>query len=258
MNTTHLEPTPRTTPDITPQRAARIAGIGYVALFVLAIFANFFVRVRLIEPDDAAATFANMAEHDGLVRLAIVAFLVIFLLDVAVAWALHQVFRPVGEAASALTAWFRIVYTVFLGVAILFLFAVLQLTGDAGHLAAFDQAQLDAQAVLALDAFNATWLIGLVAFGIHLVLVGRIMIRSGIAPKALGLVLSIAGLAYVFDTTMYTLLPNYADHEAVFTSIVAVPSVVAEFAFLAWLLRHSRRVDAVTAPAPNAAQPAFA
>lgn len=229
-----------TIPDITPQRAARIAGIGYAVLFVLAIFANFFVRVRLVEPDDAAATFRNMADHDGLVRLAIVAFLAIFLIDVVVAWALYHVFRPAGDAISALTAWFRIVYTVFLGVAVLFLFTLVQLVGDADHLAAFDQAQLDSQAVLALDAFNATWLIGLVAFGVHLVLIGAIMIRSGIASRLLGGILVVAGAAYAFDTGAYSLLADYGDHEAVFTSIVAVPSVVAEFAFLTWLLLRSR------------------
>jgi hypothetical protein len=141
---------------------------------------------------------------------------------------------------SALSAWFRIVYTVFLGVAVLFLYTVLQLTGGASHLAAFDQAQLDSQAALALEAFNATWLIGLVAFGIHLVLVGAIIIRSGIAPKVLGGVLAVAGAAYVFDTGAYTLVPSYGDHADVFTATVAIPSIVAELAFLVWLLLRSR------------------
>ena len=239
--------------DITPQRAALVAGIGYVVLFVLAIFANFFVRERLVAPDDAAATFRDLAANEGLVRLAIVAFLVIFLVDVVVAWALHQVFRSTGSQRSALAAWFRIVYTVFLGVGLVFLYGVLQLVGDRDHLAAFGQDQLDAQAMLALDAFNATWLIGLVAFGVHLILVGRIIVRTGIASTLLGAVLVVAGSAYVFDTLAYTLVPNYADHAAVFTAIVAVPSVVAEFAFLAWLLRRGL----AGFPASTAAQPAL-
>lgn len=228
----------RLDPDITPRRAALVAGLGYVALFVLAIFANFFVRERLVDPDDGAATFRNLAADAGLVRMAVAAFLAIFVIDVVVAWALHQVFRPTGAQRSSLAAWFRIVYTVFLGVGLLFLFRVLQLVGDVEHLQAFDQAQLDAQVLLALDAFDATWLIGLVAFGIHLALIGRIIIRSRVAPKLLGGLLVVAGTAYVFDTAAYTLLPSYADHDAIFTAIVAVPSVIAEFAFLVWLLRR--------------------
>lgn len=41
--------------EVAPGQAARIAGSGYLAIFVLAIFANFFVRERLIDPGDAAA-----------------------------------------------------------------------------------------------------------------------------------------------------------------------------------------------------------
>ncbi len=235
-----------TIPDITPERAARVAAVGYVALFALAIFANFFVRVRLVEPGDAATTFANLASHDGLVRLAIVAFLAVFVIDVVVAWALHQVFRSAGEALSSLTAWFRIVYTVFLGVAVLFLFIVVQLVGGADQLAAFDQGQLDSLAVLALEAFNVTWLIGLVAFGVHLVLVATIMLRSGVASNLLAAVLALAGTAYVFDTGAYSLLAGYTDHADVFTAIVAIPSIVAEAWFTIWLFRRSRPASTVS------------
>lgn len=101
--------------DPSPRSAARLAGESYVAIFALAIFANFFVRVRLVEPD-AEATFANITEVEALLRSAIVAFLVVFLLDVVISWALYHVFRGVGDAISALASWFRIVYTVFLGV----------------------------------------------------------------------------------------------------------------------------------------------
>lgn len=226
-------------PHPTPRTAARLAGVGYVAIFALAIFANFFVRVRLVVPDDAAATVANLADSEPLLRAAIVAFLIVFLLDVGIAWALHHVFRGVGEAISALAAWFRIVYTVFLGVAVVFLFAVLQLTGDGEYLAALGPKQRDAQVMLALEAFNATWLVGLTAFGVHLVLVGSIMARSRLAPGVLGSVLVVAGAAYVLDTLAYASLSNYADHQSLFTTMVALPSVVAEAAFAGWLL--SRR-----------------
>jgi hypothetical protein len=43
-------------PEVTPRRAAVIAGIGYVAIFVLAIFANYVVVGGLIESGDEAAS----------------------------------------------------------------------------------------------------------------------------------------------------------------------------------------------------------
>lgn len=222
-----------------PRSAARIAGYSYIALFVLGVFANFFVRERLVETGDAAATFRNFVDSEAMVRLAIVAFLAAFVLDVVVAWALYHLFRPAGAAISALTAWFRIVYTVFLGMAVVFLFGVLELAGDAGHVAALGQTARDGHVMLALDAFNATWLVGLTCFGIHLTLIGALMLRSRLAAPALGVVLAVAGAAYVFDTLAYSLLSTYADHEAVFTAIVALPAVVGEAALTVWLLSRA-------------------
>ena len=197
--------------DQSPSRRtmALLAGWSYVALFGLALFANFFVRERLVDATDAAATFTNLAENQGLVRAAIAAFVVVFALDVVVAWALYHLFRPAGAALSALAAWFRIVYTVFLGVAVVFLYLVLGLTGDAAHITAVDSTTLEANTMLALDAFNMTWLVGLVAFGIHLVLLGVMIVRSGMARRVLGGILIVAGLAYVFDTAAYTLYDGY-------------------------------------------------
>ncbi len=226
-----------------PRSAARIAGYSYVALFVLGIFGNFFVRERLVETGDASATFQNIADAQTLVRLAIVAFIGAFVLDVLVAWALYHVFRPAGAALASLTAWFRIVYTVFLGTAVVFLFAVLQLVGSENYVASLDQSTREAHTMLALDAFNATWLIGLTCFGVHLALLGVITVRSAIAPRPLGIVLLIAGAAYVFDTLAYSILSSYSDHESIFAAIVAVPAVIAEAAFMMWLLRRAGKQD---------------
>ena len=221
---------------MSPRRAALIAGIGYVALFALAIFANFFVREGLIVAADPAATAANIGESEGLFRLGLVAFMVIFLLDVVVAWALYILFRGVNRDLSLVTAWFRLVYTVFLGVALIYFFQALQFLGQADVLAAFDADQLQAQALVALDTFNSTWLIGLVAFGAHLILLGYLVARSGYGPKVMGYLMMAAGTAYMVDTFAHSLLSNYADYAGLLLAVVAVPSIIAEGWFGLWLL----------------------
>ncbi len=221
----------------SPRQAARIAGVGYLVLFALALFANFFVRERLVVGGDAAATFSNIAESETLFRIGLLAFLVVFLIDVVVAGALHVVFESVSRHVSLVAAWFRLVYTAFLGVAAVFLFTALELVGGAEHLTSFTRGELDGHVTLAVNAFNYTWLIGLAAFGVHLVLIGYLMVRSGAVSRVLAAILAIAGSAYVIDTTAYTLLSNYADFEGVLLAIVAIPSIVAEFACAIWLLR---------------------
>ncbi len=180
---------------VSPRTAAIVAGASYVALFVLAIFANFVVREGLVVTDDAATTAANILESEGVFRLGMIAFAIIFLLDIVVAWALHLVFRSASPDLSLVAAWSRIVYTVFLGVALIYFFQALQLLGGASFLDTFTPAQLEAQALIALDTFNSTWLIGLSAFGLHLVILGAVILRTRLAPMALGVVLLVAGAA---------------------------------------------------------------
>lgn len=230
--------------DVSPRRAASIAGLAYLALFVLALFANFVVREGLIESGDAAATAANIADSEGLFRAGIVAFLVVFVLDVVIAWALYIFFKAVSVDVSLLSAWFRLVYTVFLGVALIFSFLVLDLVSGADSLGAFERGQLDAQTVLFLDAFDYAWLIGLACFGVHLVLMGLLMIRSGSMPKLIAYLLIAAGVAYVADTLANALLANYDDVEDVFLAIVAVPSVIGELSLTIWLLARAGRTTA--------------
>lgn len=227
--------------------AARTAGIGYVAIFFLAIFANFFVREGLIVPDDAAETVANIVDSDGLFRAGMVAFLAVFIIDVVVAWGLYAVFRPVHHDLSLLSAWFRLVYTVFLGAALVFFLMAIEVIGGADYFGAFDGAQQDALAMLFLDAFNFTWLVGLAAFGFHLVLMGYLVLKAGVAHRVLGYLLFAAGTAYVVDTIANMLMANYQDHADLFLALVAVPSIVGEMWLGLWLLLRAGRTGTTDA-----------
>ena len=56
--------------------------------------------------------------REGTFRLGVLAWLLVVVLDVVVAWALYRVFRPVSPAVSMLTAVFRLVYTAVFLVAV--------------------------------------------------------------------------------------------------------------------------------------------
>ena len=228
------------TTDTTRRSAALWAGLGYAALFILAIFANFGVRTRLVDPDDPAATVGNLAANESLVRLSMAAFALVFVIDIVVAWALHVVLRPEGRQRSLLAAWFRVGYAVLLGVAVTFMFLALELaTTDS---AALDAAAREAGVMLALGAFDITWLVGLLAFGAHLIVVGRIMLTWRGGPRLLGGVLVIAGAAYFTDSVAHLVLVDYARYADVLVMMVAIPSVVAELWFTFWLLTKARRL----------------
>ena len=235
-------------PELSPHRAAWFAGLAYVALFVLALFANFAVRERLVDLDDAAATAGNIAGSITTFRLAMLAFLVVFALDIVVAWLLHVVFRPFGERRSLLAAWFRLAYTVFLGVAIVFMFVAVRLIDGGAATSAIGAEQRAAHATLALDAFNATWMIGLVLFGLHLIALGHIMWSSAVAPKWVAVAPIVAGAVYLVDSIGYTVLTDYAEYANVFTAIVVGPAIVSEGVLTIWLLRRGHAGRGPTPP----------
>lgn len=250
MTTATITTPHQSLPETTPRRAAVIAGIGYLTLFVLALFANFFVIEALVVPGDAAQTAANIAGDERLVRFGTLAFLGIFAIDVVVAWALYVVFAPVGRGLALLMAWFRLVYTMMLGVALVFLMGASRMVGNDGVGDVFEPAQVDTQVAFLLDAFDIAWMIGLAVFGLHLVMIGYLIVRSRIAPVWLGWIVAVAGIAYVVDTSALVLLSDYDAAADVLLVMVAVPAVIAELGLTVWLLAKAGR------PAPSVAEAA--
>ena len=127
------------------------------------------------------------------------AWLLIVVLDVVIAWALYRVFRPVSPAVSMLAAVFRFAYAAVLLVAIgQLLRAVDVLT--AGSTLAASADEVAGRALLELNAFQDLYDLGLFLFGIHLALLGYLSLRSDFIPKVVGALLVVAGAGYAFDT----------------------------------------------------------
>ncbi len=218
-------------PTTHPRTAARWAAGGYLAIFVLAIFANFLALGSVLQPGDAAATADALRDSESTFRLGVAGFLGIFLADIVIAWALFVLFRPVHRDLSLLAAWFRLTYTVVLGAALAFLYAALWVADSPG---AFGDADDDA-ILLALQTFDVTWVIGLAAFGGHLLLVATLLRRAG-GPRLLVGLLAAAGAAYIVDTVAHLVLTDYESLSGVFLAIVAVPSILGELGLTGWLL----------------------
>ena len=220
----------------TVRRAGVVAGVALLVMVPLAVFANFVALQGMITPGDGPATAAEIAAREGTFRLGVLAWLLIVVLDVVIAWALYRVFRSVSPAVSMLAAVFRLAYSAVLLVAVgQLLRAVDVLTADATPVAGADQ--VGARALLELNAFQHIYDLGLFLFGIHLALLGYLSLRSDFIPKVVGVLLVVAGAGYAFDTVGAVLalgLPRVS----VFTS-------VGELLLGLWLLIGNRRLRPV-------------
>jgi len=178
------------------------AGISYLIIFFAAIFANFFVLESLRnEP------LVTIQQNHIIVRFGIMAFIITVVFDVVVAWALFELYKK--HPLSGLSSIFRMMHAAIMGVAISALpIALVSSTGE--------------EILKQVDTFNIIWLIGLFFFGIHLILLGRIIGK----PVIIALFLIIAGIMYMVDTGAHFLVPNYE----------AYGSILGEMSFSIWLL----------------------
>ncbi|HKA67794.1 MAG TPA: DUF4386 domain-containing protein [Actinomycetes bacterium] len=228
---------------MSQRQVALIGGFAYVAISALALFANFLVLERLVDPDDAATTVGNIVTSEVLFRSGIAAFLIVFILDVVVAWALYVVFSRANRELSLLAAWLRVVYAAVASTALLSLLVVVQIVDDTGYATAFVEGERNAQAMLFLDAFDYGWSIGLVIFGAHLLILGLVIVKSAFAPRLMGILVALAGLGYLLDNLARVLFPNYQDYEGLFLLLVAIVAIPAEFWLTGWLLFRGGKAD---------------
>jgi Domain of unknown function (DUF4386) len=191
---------------LTLRQAALIAGFGY--LLGPVTYAEFSIYPKLVIPGNIEQTVQNLATHRGLFGVAILCYLIEFIEDVVIAWALYVLLVPVNRALSRLTAWFRLVYTAIALFGLLKLVTVFNLVNTPDYLTAFGTHELNAQIKLLLGTFRDDWSIGLVLFGIHLALLGYLIYRSGYIPKWLGVLLVIDGLGWMIDSLQPYLYPK--------------------------------------------------
>lgn len=230
-------------------RLVRLAALAYLAIFACGLFAEFGVRQRLLVPGDAGATAAAIAAAEPLFRGAVAAELVMLLCDVFLAAVLYALLRPVHRTLAALAAFLRVAHAAVVGAGLLQLFLVLKLAVAAGSLADLAPAARHAQVLLHLEAHGFGYVVGLVFFGLHCLVLGGLLRRGRLVPGVLGVLLMIAGLGYLVDGFANALLADYAAHAAVFQTIVFAPAFVGELAFCLWLLFRGVRRPAGTAAA---------
>ena len=92
--------------DDSQRKAATVVGFSYLFALPPAIFAEFYVRTRLVVFDNAAQTAQNIMAHERLFRLGTASNLTVFALDVVLIIALYVVLMPVNRSLALLaTGW---------------------------------------------------------------------------------------------------------------------------------------------------------
>ncbi|MFW2334906.1 DUF4386 domain-containing protein [Ilumatobacter sp.] len=219
------------------RRTARIAGGLYLALFVIAPFAYFYVPGELFH-DDAATTYAQISADTGLFAAGMIAETVIVGIEVALAGLLWKLFRPVSEALALSSSLARVGEAFIQTVNVLLAGAVL-IVVDRGGLSGLTVDQRDEVVGFLVDTIGFGVMVWGLLFGLHLLLLGVLVRRSELMPRWIGSLLLVASVGYLAQSYAHIV---DTDLDGFFENLVVVLSVPGELAFAGYLLvRGTRR-----------------
>lgn len=212
---------------------ARLAGILYVLMGIPAWFSLMYVPSHFVVRGDAAATALNILNHDSLYRLGILSELVSQTIFLFLALVLYDLFKDVDRTQARLLVALVAISVAFEFVNCLNLIAPLILLSGTGSLSAFTKPQLDALALFFLKLRNSGLGVVSAIWGLWLLPFGVLVIRSGLFPRVLGVMLVLACFAYVTDSFTSIML---AAPLPVISNITLALGGLGELSIVIWLI----------------------
>lgn len=211
------------------KRTARITGLFYLGLALTGVLGSMVVRAQLFAADDPQGTLSNLTEQGSLARIGIALELGIALTQALAAVWFYRLFRSVDTFAAGSLAAFGLVNAV----AIMGSAAVLATALDAADDASLAVTGGSAATVqLLYVASEHLWGVAAIFFGLWLIPMGWLVVRSRWLPQPLGWILAVGGVGYLASAFASYLFPD-AD---VINQLLVVPSIIGEFWIIGYLI----------------------
>jgi hypothetical protein len=214
-------------------RLARIAGVLYLLVGITGGFAEGFVDPKMYVAGNAAATSGNVVAYSGLVRMGVAAHLLDAIFFVLTAMAFYILFQQMNKSVARAMLVFVALAVGIITLNAVFQFEALQVATGTSYVTAFGVAGSNALVLLLLDIQHYGTLSAQVFFGLWLAPLGYLAYKSGLFPKALGVVLIAAAACYLVDLFAAFLFPGFA--RQIHPFIVIVPAI-AEIWMVLYLL----------------------
>jgi Domain of unknown function (DUF4386) len=197
-------------PETSPRFISRMAGLFWLMTFITGSFAM-FIGGKFVVTGNASATAANILAQESSFRLGGVANLIATACYLTAAVLVYVLLKAVNKNLSLLGAFFSLLGCGIGALGFLFYFAPLTVLKGASYLNAFSAEQLQAHALTFLRLSGQANDLGLVFFGLHILLVGYLILRSTFLPRILGLLLALGGLCYMTSSFADFLFPSVQD-----------------------------------------------
>src|SRR3984893_391906 len=224
----------------SPKPLARIAGFLYLLVGIFGGFAEGYVEPKMYVAGNAAATAGNVIANAWLVRLGVVADLLDGTFFVLLALTLYVLLKDVHKSVARAMLVLVILATGITCLSALFEFEGLRVATGAVDLAALGAGGSNAVVLLMLDAQHYGLLIAQIFFGLWLAPLGYLAYRSGMFPRALGVVLIAACASSLVDVLAAFLVPDFG---RAIHGFAAILPAIAEPAMVLYLLVRGVRTQ---------------
>ena len=218
---------------MSTKRLARIAGLIYLGVAIFGAFAYGYVVAKVYVPGNAPTTAQNVAENAGLVRVGVIADLFQATLMVFLVLSLYVILKHVNSNVARAMVVLVLISTAITSLNLVFQFASMLVATDGSYVTAFGAAGASALVLLLLDIQHYGYLIAQIFFGLWLVPLGYLAYKSGMFPRALGVVLVAGGISYVVDMAVLFLVPDFGKQVH---PLLLIAPIVGEVWMVAYLL----------------------
>ena len=217
----------------TTYNPGRVAGLWYLLLVVIGPLRLIYIPNKLFVSGNAAATVNNIAAHQLLFRLGIVADLAGAVILIFLTLAFYRLFAGVDRNLAVLVVIFGgVMPALIYFVGVVDDFGALMVARGADFLSAFDKPQQDALAMLFLRLRDHQNTAAEILWGVWLLPLAVLVYRSRFLPRFLGVWLALGGFAYLALSLAGVLWPQY--QSKVFT--ISQPAFFGEIALMLWLV----------------------
>jgi uncharacterized protein DUF4386 len=212
---------------------ARLAGILYIVMGIPAWFSLMSIPSALYVHGNATATMHNIMNAEPLYRLGILSELVSQTIFIFLVLVFYDLFKDVDRKQARLMVTLVVVAVAIEFVNCVNLIAPLVVLSGADYLSVFSKPQLDALAFTFLRLRHSGLDVVGLLWGLWLVPLGVLAIKSRFIPRLLGILVIAAGVAYVAGSITAIIWPAQRDIVSRFTLPIGG---AGELLLVLWLL----------------------
>lgn len=218
---------------MTSRTLGRTAGLLYIMVICAGLFAELGVRGQLIDYTSPARTADNILSRQAFYGLGIVSDLAMVACDLTMAAILYTLLSTWSRTGALIATVLRLIPDGMLAVKSLFAASVVPILSGRVPLETFTPGQREELALMMLRFHDQLYGLAMIFFGLNLLALGLLFLRSGLAPRGVGMLLIIGGLCDLVAKVPVLVDRSFA---ASIPDVVSFGPLLAELALTGWLL----------------------